>query len=711
MKIERVEFRNFKLLDGVVLDFSTDLEKPLTVVRAENGNGKTSLAVGLAWAFYGEDGLAEKNLRLSSKASPIGVPTEVQVVVNFEHDPDGQGDVQKYVLKRSVKETPTENGDAQHGAMKTELFICRQAGEESVPGSATAVMERFMPLRLKDVFLTDGQKVESFISGAITDKERQHNVHVAIKALLGLDRLQSIEKDALAVLKSLRKDAADSGGDDLIAALNDLMACENALDAANQERDSAVETRARIEQDISSLENKLQAIQGHGDLDSINAGIRAAKSDVDSARREQVALLEDIRSMFKSDESLSWAFAEKSLAEGHQMLSGPAVKGIIPGSAVGVLRDRLDLDKCICGESLAEGTKHREQVLRLLHDQAGVSAEVDRLTETFHRARAGLDRYEGARADGVDFWSKRPIFVDRHIELADRHKDAQHRVHRLELTRAKIDMNDVRELGTSLATAKIKLTEISEAIGSLDHRITQLTERKAECKRRHDAAQRAAKADVRIKNRVAIATDFHAVISKTLAVIKNDHVAAVSDRMNDKFMEIIGVDSNERGVVIHGVHLSEKFDIVPTDRDGKSLSVVHELAGAQQRALTLAFIWALVEVSGAVAPQIIDTPLGIVSGALKKRMAEAITRPVQSGRPDYQTVLLLTLAEIDGIEGILDERAGRCQTLTCSADAADLVHRWDVQAPTIRHCACTHRQFCDQCERHIGADLGLVRRV
>ena len=54
MKLIRAKFENFRLLRHLELDFSTDNEKKLTVIRAANETGKTTILNGLQWAFYGE---------------------------------------------------------------------------------------------------------------------------------------------------------------------------------------------------------------------------------------------------------------------------------------------------------------------------------------------------------------------------------------------------------------------------------------------------------------------------------------------------------------------------------------------------------------------------------------------------------------------------------------------------------------------------------
>ena len=53
MKLQGSRIRNFKLLRNIDLDFSTCQDTPLTVIRAENGSGKTSTLQALRWALYG----------------------------------------------------------------------------------------------------------------------------------------------------------------------------------------------------------------------------------------------------------------------------------------------------------------------------------------------------------------------------------------------------------------------------------------------------------------------------------------------------------------------------------------------------------------------------------------------------------------------------------------------------------------------------------
>ena len=90
----------------------TDPEHPLTVIRAENGSGKTSLLYALTWALFGAEGLPPeaRKLRLASSAAPPGVPVDVQVMIEFDNTDDA-GITTKYRLLRTTTQTPMAAGD------------------------------------------------------------------------------------------------------------------------------------------------------------------------------------------------------------------------------------------------------------------------------------------------------------------------------------------------------------------------------------------------------------------------------------------------------------------------------------------------------------------------------------------------------------------------------------------------------------------------
>ena len=141
MKLIRAEFENFRLLRNLMLDFSTDNVKKLTVIRAENQTGKTTTLNALQWAFYGEDGLPGKgkDYRLSpldwDASDKMHVPISVQIefeITNIRRSRIGTIETtERYRIVRSVRETL--NGDGYERSESTvKLYQLTDEGNEPI---------------------------------------------------------------------------------------------------------------------------------------------------------------------------------------------------------------------------------------------------------------------------------------------------------------------------------------------------------------------------------------------------------------------------------------------------------------------------------------------------------------------------------------------------------------------------------------------------
>lgn len=150
----------------------------------------------------------------------------------------------------------------------------------------------------------------------------------------------------------------------------------------------------------------------------------------------------------------------------------------------------------------------------------------------------------------------------------------------------------------------------------------------------YQKAEKKASVGAKLRIKRDVADDLVDVADEALRILKTAWIQRVSDRMNRLFLDIVGSDPHAEMSVFKSVYINDRFDIVVESSGGKTLDPDFELSGAQQRALTLAFIWALMEVSGREAPRIIDTPLGMTSGGVKHRVVSMITAPRSEGTAD-----------------------------------------------------------------------------
>jgi DNA sulfur modification protein DndD len=710
VRLVHAHVENFKLLKDVKLDFSTEAQHPLTVVRAENGSGKTSLLYALLWAFYGDAGLPKEaaGLRLGPAYIPAGDSIDVRVMIEFVHTDDAEIE-SKYRLVRSVRETAGVGDKVDRGPDRVRLLRITVAGEEDLP-SADALIGKFIPLRLRDIFFTNGDDVQTYISGKVGDRQRQSQVHTAIKMLLGLDALRTAAEDIDAAFKKFRSDAAQSGGSDTSKLEVELERIDAELRGFNDEEAHLTESLKNMSEAKTRWEKELSGLRGIGDLEELNARIAAAEIELRTLRSTRGRSITRMRDLLKS-EAASWALLSEYLGKGVDALAELADRKVIPGTSLQVLDDRLELGECICGESLADDSEHRRHVLELREEQQRVSESQQRLTKLFHEARQAAASEEARIESNEDFAAHRNEYQIEFTQVRDALTSKYLELEQLKERRAAIDEEKVRDLTDKLRALEGKIANANIEMGRVQSAITDRSGRKAEQENALEDAERATRVSQDLALKRDVSKDILDLASKALKTLEGDYVERVSDRMNQLFMGIVGAAPEFEAGVFRRVYIDPAFNIKVDTHDGRTLDTDFELNGASQRALTLAFIWALMEVSGTTAPRIIDTPLGMVAGGVKTRMVDKITDPGDGSTPDFQVVLLLTRSEVRDVEDLLDERAGVVRTLSNSKDyPEDLVHPWHVDHPVSRMCTCTHRQSCRICARRYDEQHGIKFR-
>ncbi|WP_411133183.1 AAA family ATPase [Streptomyces sp. C10] len=696
MRLHHIHVNNFKLLHDVRIDLSVDPERPLTVIRAENGSGKTSLLYAILWGLYGVSGLrtvtgADK-IRLTSTASPVGIPVTVEVSLEFEVEDDGG--LARYRLQRTVNETPAEGDEVERGNEVVRLSQLTEAGGEPVALPEPWIAQR-LPERLADVFFTNGDDVQRFISGRQHAHERQKKVHLAIESLLGIGMLRKAVEDSEAVYQIYEKRAAKDAGSKVEALADQRDALKNKTDDLTARIEKVSSRQKNMEGTQDHKRRELEAIKGIGDLEALNAQIVDLERDCAALESRKNECLREMSMLLRS-EVTSWSLMSESLAAGLGLLDELADRRIIPSHSIQVLHDCLGTGQCICGTSLERGTSHRNHVQGLLDEQQGRSEMSEYLTETRYRARAlhemrdQPDGFPERRAELLSEYATITQEIERKGALLNATKERRGRIDDEKVRRLQGDLNDLEE----------KIKDAIYEHGNLSNQRETMRQDLAVKQKALEKAQRDAQISADIATKRDVANDLKTLVTAVRHRLEGEYVDRVSARLQAMFHEIIGTDTSATQGVYTGVTITKSFDIKVMSQGNTSLDPDFEVNGASQRALTLSFVWSLMEVAGVVAPRFIDTPLGMVSGDTKRRMVEAITRPPGTSETPFQVVLLLTRSEIAGIEDILDRRAGSFATLSCSHHyPQDLANNWLVDSPVSRTCECTHRQMCDVCAR------------
>ena len=710
MRLESAHIKNFRLLENVALQFSSDLLRPLTVIRAENGSGKTSILYALRWGMYGVQGIPPE-MRLTSTAKPPGQTVHVQVRLDFTTT-DPYSDVEaRYRLIRTCEENPKEGDKYERGIDKRRLLRWTERGEEEIEDDAIdALISTMLPLSLADVFFTNGDDVQRFISsGQQAEQERQEAVHKAIRQLLGLDFVENAEKHLVSVARKMKSELAATGSEVLKVAQEDLNRVEDKI--TEQKANLSVQSNRidGVDEQIRRDESELDSIKGFGDLDAIQARIHTLEEDVKHLETEEIRIRKQIKGHLRS-EDISRHFVEEKLQIGLAKLRDLANRNVIPGTSVEVLRDRLQLGVCICGEELAEGHSRHTHVRNLIEEQREITPRLQRLTALWHEARSRIN--SAPVADEMSSSEKVTLLMEQYTQCRDRQRKKEVELTNERVKRGQIDEKRIQVLTQRLQSSRGKLSRYNQEYGQINGLIQQLEEQRQLCEERVADEERKSDLSKILRRRSSVVADLVKLTQGTLVHLKSIYVQRVSARMNKLFLGVVGADPTADATVFTGVSINEKYDIIIHTLEGRTLDADTELNGASQRALTLSFIWALMEVAERRAPRIIDTPLGMTSGAVKQRMVETLTKPVELTGLPYQVVLFMTRSELRDIEPLITDRAGIVTTLTCSEHyPVDLVNDWGAGVPVVRTCECNHTEVCHVCERRNDTGKFTYRKV
>ena len=708
MRLDSAHITNFKLLEDVEVRFSTDPDRPLTVIRAENGSGKTSILQALRWAMWGGQGIPP-GMPLTSTATPGGEPITVQVRVDFTERDVNSSTETRYRLIRTCEETRGEGDEYDRTVPRERLLRLTDQGDVEVEDGRSALISAMLPQKLADVFFTDGDSVQNFVSGTDkSQKDRQQYVHDAIRQLLGFDDVEAAEKILGTVSQNFRKELRSSGSIELKTAEARRQEVEDKLKAKRGALSSLEERIARVTEQVNEDERELDKIKGIGDLEAIQARIRQLNADIKHLEEEETNVRQQIKDLLRSEDLSKRSMWDK-LQAGIDVLAELEDKNVIPGMSVGLLHDRLTLGVCICGLELAAGDDRHTHILDLIEHQRQTEPRLQRLTELRYESKDITPAAPlGSGSDGA-LLERVQALKKQFTECKDRQSQKAGDRRAEEERRKLIDADQVRTLTERIQSNRSKKSDFDRQHGEIRRDIHELEELLKQHQVVVDQAERQEQISGAARRRVRIAGDLQTLTTGILDRLKSFHVQRVSDRMNQLFLDIVGADPTADSNLFSGVGIvSGSYDVVVNAQEGRTLDVVTELNGASKRALTFSLIWALMEVAEKEAPRIIDTPLGMTSGAVKRRMVELLTPPAGSSGLPYQVVLFMTRSEIRDIEALVQDRAGVITTLSCSKDyPVDLVNDWGANYPVVRTCGCDHTQVCRLCERR--EDQGKLR--
>ena len=702
MKLLRAEFQNFRLLRDLKLEFASDPDRKLTVIRAANESGKTTILQALQWALYGDDGLPDKRegFRLHPidwnagdvKSVPITATVEFELTTHRRGAGGMRETRQRYRLVRSAFE---DVGNWERRSASTvKLFALSDRGTKPIDHPEAQVNED-LPPELREVFFTDGDRALRFIEADIVQSAKRDRVQRAIRSLLGLgvinDSIRHVRKSMAEVN---RKAKQVGGGSVLNGVASQLEDIDKNCSKLEDELEDIKQQFVTFEEKVNATEHKIATVLQKGDKEELQKDLDSAKQEIkqlddqhDEANKEHSALFRS-RSIAAGLLASLFDRAFEHLEELHD-------QGKIPNTTIPVLQDRLSAEICICGETLESGDpagkKRRRHIKKLIDD----SQRADEIQEIITNLYYGSKSLQSGEGVGMDGWLEeyRKV-VNRREGIQNLRDEAGRKSRALELRLDALPDANIQGLRKVLRDYKDQRDRNLSKRLVIETQLDGLRRERKELESKRNQLLRKQQQGVRILAEVDVTKDVMEVLQGAYEQITNEELAKVSKLMNDIFLEMIGADP-EQGAIIQRAEISREFDIIVYGPNDRTLNPDHDLNGASRRALTLAFILALTKVSEVEAPNVIDTPLGMTSGSVKRSILRTAVRE------SAQLVLFLTHDEISGCEEIIDDAAGAVFTLTNPAHYPKmLVNDPGIAECKVLRCECDHRGECQLCQRH-----------
>ena len=714
MKLLRAEFENFRLLRDLELIFSTDSERNLTVIRAANETGKTTILTALQWALYGDDALPGKWTKY--RLHPIDWNAEksqrvpVTVTVDFEVTKWRKGSRgmiesrQQYRIVRSAfEEIRGTKWSRQPSTVR--LYLLTNKGAEPIDTPEVYVNDE-LPPELREVFFTDGDRALSFIEADVAVSTKRQRVQNAIRSLLGLriieDAISHVTKSASEANKKAKK--LQNFGD-LNTIATQLITIEDDIEKKLVEYDDAKEQFAAFDEKYNSIDRKIAEALQKGDkeklkkrLESVIREKKQLDNRIESAEKDHLAL-------FKND-ALAIDLLSPVLDDAFQKLADLHDQGKIPNTTIPVLEERLNQEKCICGETLDEndpdGKRRRLYIQNLIDDSKHADEIQIIITDLYFGSKALQKSPEQKESLWLQEYKR---VVENRDGLSDLRDEAGVKERAIELEISKLPDADIQGLRETKTKYKEQRDRFLQRKSSLETQLVTLNRDRSFLVLERDRLLRIQDKGTRVLSELAVTQDIISVLQNSYNKITNEELVRVSEQMNEVFLEMIGADP-EQFAIIRRAEISKEFDIIVYGPQGRTLNPDRDLNGASRRALTLAFILSLTLVSEVEAPNVIDTPLGMMSGYVKRSVLRTAIQK------SAQLILFLTHDEIAGCEEILDEAAGIVVTLTNPSHYPKmLVNDPHFTEQTILSCDCTHRDECQLCARIVEAEAELEESI
>ncbi len=603
----------FRFYDKFAFEFSNNPDKNVTVIRGENGTGKTTFLNAFYWCLYGDVTLPlhiDKLLNeLAAHKLSTGDITETYVEIVFEYKDH------EYTLKRSQTFKKHNESVIRIGDESFSVTYKDSVGNTKPVKDVRGFFDNFIPKNLRGFFFFDGERIDR-----LAKIDGREEIKQAILDILGLTKLENLKEHFSTLEREFNKEQKkymDSSEQDL-----------------SDEYEALCDQRDQINDDIKIQKESLNlAEENYTEVQRFLAThnseiVKSFQSERDSAEQYIKNLDSLIEQNNKNKLTLVTKEFKNILIEGcfdsvYDYLESKRRKGELPSDIKAqFIDDLLMKNECICARSLKKGSPEYLAV-----EAKKANAGRNELDDAYHKLTGYINQ---KKEQNKDFYRKFHAY-DEEVYDWEQEKEAKEKRNR-EISKK------LRESDESEIAAKEELrNKISSDISEYKRKITLLEERDLKAINAKVDAKDKELQNVKLKGEQASAIRNRRDMVLRLAEL-NQEVRALfieTTRVNlDKRIREVFDTMKEKDYRF--ARLTDEF-VLEITNDLGNMEDSRILSTGEGQVASLAFIGSLVsyarekledklmsDFSGGDFPIVMDSPFGNLSAGHKQNVAREI---------------------------------------------------------------------------------------
>lgn len=365
MQIEHIRIVNWRSFYGEnAFLVSTDPKRNVTLIRAENGVGKTSLLAAINWCFFGilpaQSEFEESEQLVNKFAAKNDGVTTTSVEIEFKHEGKIYRALRTYDQKRGETQ-PLRLSEVYNGA---ETPNAKDRPDRFI--------NSVIPKEMAPHFFFYGEATSRYTGASGAKKFGE-----AVKGILGSTVARMALNDLTKVMQDYNRQASDNTSDDAKAAEAEIEKTDHQIAFCEQQI-------AKFEQEIELSEDRIQRLNQElaEAKPAKEAQARRARLEADIKQKEN----EQAKAMQRAD---SWMgkfaisiLSEELIEEAGNVIRTEDTRGRLPAPYdQKFVNEILEDQMCVCGRPIAPNSPELEKIKCLL-ETAGDHTAMSRVLTT-----------------------------------------------------------------------------------------------------------------------------------------------------------------------------------------------------------------------------------------------------------------------------------------------------------------------------------------